>query len=291
MSGLTKAATAALIVGLTCFGFVEKAAAIGQEEEEGEMGEVPLYYLQLQDFTAAQEEEEALRPKILEYTVRPGDCLYTIATQFGTNVDTLVCLNNMINPSLIHPGECIEILTVVGCVHDVKEGETIAAIADAYGVDETVIFQANEISPTSILSRGERIIVPGGVSSHDSRRLTFQWPLQGTLTSGYGWRNGKFHYGIDLAAAYGTAFYAAAGGQVTWAGYRGSYGIMIEVDHGDGYRTRYGHAHKVAVSVGQWVKPGQKLGYVGLTGNTTGPHLHFEIHAGGKKVNPLQFLD
>ncbi len=292
MPGLFRAATAVLILGLACFGQVEKVSALELEEEgEGESGEVPLYYLQLQDFVAAKsKEEEGLRPKILEYIVEPMDCLYTIAARYGTDVDTLVWLNDIANPSLIHPGDRLEILTVIGCVHDVKEGDTVAGIAAAYGVDETTILHANELSDPSKLSRGERIIVPGGIDSRSSPRISFRWPVQGRFTSGYGWRNGKFHYGIDIAAAYGTAFHAAAGGRVTHAGYRGSYGILVEVDHGGGYLTRYGHACKTAVAVGQQVSPGQTLGYIGLTGNTTGPHLHFEIHVAGEKVNPLKYL-
>lgn len=289
MSGFTKAVTVALILGLTCFGFAEKVSAADREDAE-EPGEVPLYYLQLQHFTASLE-EKANRPKILEYTVQPGDCLYTIAAQFGTDIVTLIHLNNINEPGLIHPGDCLEILTVIGCVHDVKEGDTVNTIAASYGVEETAILQANEISAPSDLPRGERVIVPGGIVSRGLPQPVFRWPLKGTLTSGYGWRQGKFHHGIDLAAAYGTPFRAAAGGRVSCTGYRGSYGIMIEVDHGAGYRTRYGHACKAAVSTGQQVEVGQILGYVGLTGNTTGPHLHFEIHAAGEKVNPLRFLD
>jgi len=294
MPGLFKAATAVLILGLVCFGQVGNVSALELEEEEGdgESGEVPLYYLQLQDFVAAKikEEEEALRPKIFEYIVEPADCLYTIAARFGTDVDTLVRLNNIVNPSLIFPGDRLEILTVVGCVHDVKDGDTVAGIAASYGVDESTIMHANAISDPTKLTRGERIIVPGGVDSRSAPRLSFQWPLQGRLTSGFGWRGGKFHYGIDLAAPYGTPFYAAAGGRVTYAGYRGSYGILIELDHGGGCLTRYGHASKAAVVANQRISAGQTLGYIGLTGNTTGPHLHFELHVAGEKVNPLKYL-
>lgn len=292
MSGLLKAAAVSLILGMACFGFVEKASAMDLDDEgDAESGEVPLYYLQLQDFVAAQSEVgEELKPKILEYIVEPTDCLYTIAARFGTDVNTLVQLNQILNPDLIHPGDRLEILTVVGCVHDVTEGDTVAAIAAAYGVDQTTIIQANELSDPSALARGERIIVPGGITARSSPRISFSWPLRGRLTSGYGWRNGKFHYGIDIAAAYGTAFRAAAGGRVVCTGYRGSYGMMIEVDHGGGYLTRYGHASRAAVAVGQQVVPGQVLGHVGMTGNTTGPHLHFEIHDSGERVNPLKYL-
>lgn len=290
MSGLNKAVAATLIAGLVCFCFGTKVSAMELEEKDGETGEVPIYYLQLQGFVAEKSrEEEDCRPKIFEYIVEPRDCLYTIAENFGTDVETLIQLNDVINPSLIHPGDHLEILTVVGCVHDVEEGDTVSAIAVAYGVDETAIRAANMLSDPPVLSRGERIIVPGGIT-RGSPRISFFWPVQGRLTSGFGWRSGKFHYGIDLAVPYGTAIRAAAAGRVTHAGYRGSYGVMIELDHGSGYLTRYAHASRAAVTVGQSVSTGQTLGYVGLTGNTTGPHLHFEIHAAGKKVNPLKYL-
>lgn len=289
MSALVKAVAVALIFGLTCCGSAGEVSA-GDQEEHEEAGEVPLYYLQLQDFTALLE-ERALRPKILEYTVQPGDCLYTIAQQFGTDVETLVHLNEIARRDLIYPGDRLEILTVVGCVHNVEEGDTVPAIAQTYGVNEGAILEANEIGSSLDLHRGERIIVPGGALSRALAQPIFRWPLQGVLTSGFGWRNGKFHYGIDIAAAYGTAFHAAAAGHVTCAGYRGGYGIMIEVEHGAGYRTRYGHASKSAVSAGQRVSSGQILGYVGLTGNTTGPHLHFEIYEGDYRVDPLKLLD
>lgn len=290
MSGLAKTATAVLIVGLICLGFAGGGAAREQGREEGERGGVPLYYLQLQDFTATLE-EEALRPKILDYTVQAGDCLSMIAAEFGTDLSTLIHLNELSNPGLIYPGDRLEILTVAGCVHDVVEGDTLAAIARSYGVEERAILQANEIENPATLPRGERIIVPGGVISRGALQPSFRWPLQGNLTSGYGWRGGKFHYGIDIGAPYGSTFRAAAAGRVAFVGYRGSYGILIEVDHGAGFRTRYAHAGKVLVSAGQRVKAGQRLGSVGMTGNTTGPHLHFEIHDGGEKVNPLRLLN
>ena len=291
MSALLKTVTATLIAGLACFCLGAKVSALELKEGDGESGELPVYYLQLQDFAAERSRiEEVCRPRIFEYTVEPMDCLYNIAARFGTDVETLVRLNNIANPGLIHPGDRLEILTVVGCVHDVEEGDTVAAIAVAYGVDETTIREANKLGEIPVLPRGERVIVPGGIAARSSLRISFCWPVRGRLTSGYGWRDGKFHYGIDIAAPYGTAFRASAGGRVTHTGYRGSYGIMIELDHGGGCLTRYAHASQAVVSVGQLVSAGQLLGYIGLTGNTTGPHLHFEIHADGEKVDPLNYL-
>lgn len=293
MSAFTKAVTVSLITGMFCFCFGGKAPAmeLDLEEKKGEPGEVPAYYRQLQEFAAEKgRDEESRRPKILEYIIEPADCLYAIAERFGTDVDTLVQLNDIANPSLIYPGDRLEILNVIGCVHDVEEGDTVAAIAAAYGVDETAIREANELKDPPVLSRGERIIVPGGAASRSSSRISFCWPLKSRISSGYGWRGDKFHYGIDIAAPLGTAFCAAAGGRVTHSGYRGSYGIMIELDHGGGYFSRYGHASRAEVAVGQRVSAGQTIGHIGMTGNTTGPHLHFEIHAAGEKVNPLNYL-
>lgn len=289
MSGFLKAVAVGLVVGTACLFCPVMTAATGTDGDEEPPEEIPRYYQQLQEYKETSSEPG---PMLFEYIVEPGDCLSQIAERFGTDVYTLVGLNEIANPHLIHPGQVLEILTVIGSVHDVSEGDTVTSIAVLYGVDEETIIEANRLSSESVLERGERVIVPGGFAARGGQQagIVFDWPLQGRFTSGYGWRNGKFHYGIDIAAPLGTPFYAAAGGTVTHASYRGSYGIMIEVDHGAGYRTRYGHASSTAVAVGQAVKRGQLLGYIGVTGNTTGPHLHFEVHRNGEKINPLQFL-
>lgn len=249
---------------------------------EGGAG-LPLYLVQLQEYTAARE------PRLFTYQIRPGDTLYSIALEFGTDIETLAGLNNIGNPHLIFAGETIEVLTLVGSVHRVAEGETVEKIAELYGVEAEAILEANRLSGDRLLPRGERIIVPGGRLSR-SGTVVFSWPLQGRLTSGYGWRNGKFHYGIDIGAPHGTPFYAAADGRVSKAQYWGSYGLMVELDHGYGWSSRYGHASKLAVTPGQRVSSGQVIGYIGVTGNTTGPHLHFEILKDGQKINPQSQL-
>lgn len=123
------------------------------------------------------------------------------------------------------------------------------------------------------------------------------WPIvSGWLTSGFGPRadpmtgEGENHSGIDISADRGTPVRATADGTVQFAGYNGGYGNSILVDHGFGISTRYGHLSGYAISVGQTVKRGQVLGYVGSTGHTTGPHLHYEILLNGEPVNPLRFL-
>ena len=98
------------------------------------------------------------------------------------------------------------------------------------------------------------------------------------------------HEGIDIGAATGTPIYAAAGGTVIYAGWESGYGNLTVIDHGNGLATAYGHQSQIAVSNGQTVSRGQLTGYVGSTGHSTGPHLHFEVRVNGTPVNPLSYL-
>lgn len=120
---------------------------------------------------------------------------------------------------------------------------------------------------------------------------SFGWPTKGRITATLG--DGRGHTGIDIANRVGTGIYAAKSGVVIQASYSGSYGNVVVIDHGDGYFTRYAHASSILVSVGQRVNRGQLIEYMGSTGRSTGPHLHFEIRRGGKNgtvLNPLNFL-
>ncbi|MDJ0735732.1 MAG: peptidoglycan DD-metalloendopeptidase family protein [Nostocaceae cyanobacterium] len=121
---------------------------------------------------------------------------------------------------------------------------------------------------------------------------TYIWPAKGTLTSGYGWRWGRMHRGIDIANSTGTPIYASADGIVSKAGWnRGGYGKLVEIRHPDGSLTRYAHNSKIMVKVGQQVNQGQTIALMGSTGFSTGPHTHFEIHPNGKgAVNPIAML-
>lgn len=119
---------------------------------------------------------------------------------------------------------------------------------------------------------------------------TFTYPARGSISSRFGMRWGRRHTGIDIAAPYGSAVKAADGGVVTWVGYEGGYGKLIKIDHGANFVSYYGHLSKYNVKVGQKVYKGQKIGEVGSTGNSTGPHLHFEIRKSGVVQNPLNYL-
>lgn len=119
---------------------------------------------------------------------------------------------------------------------------------------------------------------------------------RGWISSKYGWRvnpfggNREFHKGVDIAAVEGSKIVAVGGGVVTWSGVRYGYGNMVEVTHGDGFITRYAHNKSNTVKEGQAVKKGDQLGWVGSTGRSTGPHIHFEVVKDGKRIDPAKFL-
>jgi murein DD-endopeptidase MepM/ murein hydrolase activator NlpD len=116
------------------------------------------------------------------------------------------------------------------------------------------------------------------------------WPCDGVVVSGFGMRWGRMHEGIDIGCAYGTPNRAAAAGTVIYAGWLGGYGNLVVVDHGNGLSTAYAHASSILVSVGQSVSQGETVSLVGSTGNSTGPHLHFEVRINGVAVDPLPYL-
>jgi murein DD-endopeptidase MepM/ murein hydrolase activator NlpD len=118
----------------------------------------------------------------------------------------------------------------------------------------------------------------------------FIWPASGVVTSGFGWRWGRMHEGLDIAASYGAPISAASAGTVIYAGWMGGYGNLVVIDHGGGLATAYGHQSSIAVSSGSQVSQGQTIGYVGSTGHSTGPHLHFEVRVNGSPVDPLGYL-
>jgi len=115
------------------------------------------------------------------------------------------------------------------------------------------------------------------------------WPVNGPITSGFGWRWGRMHEGIDIGAPCGTPIHAAASGTVIYSGWADGYGNFVVIDHGNGLATAYGHQSAIYVSGGA-VSQGQAIGAVGSTGHSTGCHLHFEVRVNGNPVDPLGYL-
>ncbi len=116
------------------------------------------------------------------------------------------------------------------------------------------------------------------------------WPAGGPVTSSFGWRWGRMHEGIDIAAGFGASIQAAAAGTVIYAGWEDGYGNLTIIDHGGALATAYAHQSSIAVSVGQYVEQGASIGAIGSTGHSFGPHLHFEVRVNGSAVDPLGYL-
>ena len=177
-----------------------------------------------------------------------------------------------------------------GAPHDL----TTAELGEALEMIEARM--ATRRSSLDLLAQTMRANFPGAAAySLDDAAHTVPsiWPTSGYVSSPYGlrWNGTEFHQGIDIAAETGTPIVATADGVVTSAGWNGSgYGNMVDVDHGGGIMTRYGHASAVAVTVGQEVRRGQVIAYVGSTGYSTGPHLHYEVRVNGQPVNPAGYL-
>ncbi|ERT06602.1 lysM domain protein [Lyngbya aestuarii BL J] len=144
------------------------------------------------------------------------------------------------------------------------------------------------VSPDLPPLAGPDTYLPGGTMRFNG----YIWPSRGILSSGYGWRWGRMHRGIDIAAPIGTPIFAAAPGVITYAGWNsGGYGNLVEIEHPDGSLTLYAHNSRVLVNKGQKVAQGQQISEMGSTGRSTGPHLHFEIHPSGQgAVNPMALL-
>ncbi len=231
------------------------------------------------------------------YVVREGDTLSQIAAMFEVSVNTIKWANNI--SGSIQPGQTLTILPTSGVRYTVKKGDTIESIAKKYKGDKGEIAQFNGISGP--LAAGDAIIIPNGQEIVDPapiRKSNGAVVTQSSPASaGYytnplpgGQRTQGIHgtNGVDLAARPGTPIVAAAGGDVIIAlegGWNGGYGSYVVIRHDNGTQTLYAHMSSVGIGKGQRVNQGQVIGYVGSTGRSTGPHLHFEVRNGPR--NPF----
>jgi murein DD-endopeptidase MepM/ murein hydrolase activator NlpD len=135
-----------------------------------------------------------------------------------------------------------------------------------------------------------RVVLQGSKSVVSAKTSLLASPSRGTVSSSFGMRWGRMHEGMDIAASIGESIYAALDGTVTYAGWQEGYGKFIKLKHSDGLETAYGHCSVINVKVGQSVKKGEKIGEVGNTGKSTGPHLHFEVRQNGQPKNPTAYL-
>ncbi len=253
---------------------------------------------------------EKPRSEIINYTVQKGDTLSGIAKKFGVSEDTIRWQNNLSNDD-ITVGDALQILPVTGIAHKVASGDTIYTIAKKYSSNPQAIvdFPFNDFADPQTFSLvvGQTIIVPDGVQPqaapvYIARRTFipsgpvvvsgagFTWPIHGTMNQYFSW----YHKAVDLGAPLGTPIVAAHTGVVSEAiagGWNYGYGTHVIISGDNGYQTMYAHMSALNVSTGQRVVAGSTVvGWVGLTGRTTGPHLHFEVRSGGAFYDPLSFL-
>ena len=251
------------------------------------------------------------RDKALTYIVQKGDTISTIAQKFAISEDTIRWANDLSDDNL-SVGDSLSILPVTGTAYKVQSGDTVYTIAKKFDTDpqKIVDFPFNDFAnpETFSLVTGQMLVVPDGIkpsqqpfikqqvyiaqgpSSTSFSGSGFTWPVHGLVTQFASW----YHMALDIAAPYGTPIVAARSGTVASAS-TGSwdygYGNNVIIDHGDGYKTLYAHMEAVNVSPGQQVVGGSTVvGWIGLTGRTTGPHVHFEIRQGETAENPLPFL-
>ena len=258
------------------------------------------------DGTAAEDlAPGAPRNDIMVYTVQEGDTISGVSARFSISINTILWENSLTAYSIIRPGQKLTILPISGVRHKVARGETVGKIATRYGVDADAIISANKLASANDLQVGELLLVPGGAKPRPTPTYALRRPAASTptitgsgklgwpatcrrITQYFGWR----HTGVDIACPTGTAVYAADDGRIIKAqgGWNGGYGIMIVIQHADGSQTLYGHNSKLYVQVGDEVTRGQAIAAVGSTGRSTGPHVHFEVRAGGYRRNPFSYL-
>ena len=170
-----------------------------------------------------------------------------------------------------------------------SRAERREALASVQKSKEEYLHEVNALLAVSAQLSG-RIQASQATSTVVRSASGLVWPVSGPVTSGFGWRWGRMHEGIDIGVPTGTPVVAAAAGQVIHAGWLGGYGNLVVIDHGGGLATAYGHNSSIVVGHGSSVEQGQVIAHAGSTGNSTGPHVHFEVRVNGSPVDPLGYL-
>jgi len=303
-----------------------KTAKIKQKIE---IVEVTDYSGKLLTEREARDEIHSCLDEATLFEVREGDNLWSIGREFDLTVDEILALNPELDEdSIIHPGDKIVVkaekprLDVV-VVYEVTVVEDIPY--NTVFIDDASMYQSQRrVEAEGVLGKAEKTYRITLENNIETDRKTLQSTVisepvpakvrvgtkkavsrsgsnfgvvrGGRLTSNFGTRvhpvtgKSKFHKGIDIAAPHGTAVYAYSSGTVIYSGYMSGYGNLIAINHGNGMVTRYGHLSARYIKAGQKVSTGQRIGAVGSTGVSTGPHLHFEVMINGLFKNPLNYL-
>jgi hypothetical protein len=249
-----------------------------------------------------------LAGSVQTYVLREGDDLAKLAFDLGRDLSAMACVTPSGTYPLeeLRPGQTLLIPPSYFLCHTVVQGETIVGIAGRYQVDPQVILKTpwNEVTRLDTpLKPGRRLLVYGGIPPEMPRTLPssgrtpdelwpygdgeFIWPVSGRISQGFD----RSHRALDIAAPYGRDVVASDSGVVILAGWTDiGYGLRVVIDHQIDYTTLYGHLSEILVDEGQVVEEGQVIGRVGSTGNSSGPHVHFELRDFGYLANPLEVL-
>ena len=250
---------------------------------------------------AHQSQDDSDIPELYykSYRVRKGDIIGNIAEQFDITSDTIISVNNVRSSRTMQIGTYLRIPSIAGIMYTVRnDGETIGSIAKKYEVEPAKIAALNNVEESAVLKAGYMLFVPDAELDRITRQEIngdlFKKPIHARwyMSSSFGWRKSPFsgvrsyHGGIDMACPQGTSIWAAMPGKVTATGYNNTYGNFVIIEHHSGYKTLYGHMSQILAVKGQWVDLNTRIGRVGSTGLSTGPHLHFTVFKNGRQVNP-----
>lgn len=255
--------------------------------------------------------EERKRNETIKYTVQDGDTLFSIGQRYKISIDAIRYINNLTDADAISIGQVLSIPPISGVIHKVKSGDTLLSISKLYDVPSQAIADFNYLTDLASLAVGSEIVIPdakipqipspaspsSGLSFNQITQETgfrkgwCRWPTTSRIiTQGFYW----YHTGIDVATPWFSAMppiFACSAGRVVKAGWDPTgYGIMVLIDHGNGFQTLYGHLSKLRVSYGDYVRQGDQIGVMGNTGRSTGPHLHFEVRKFSVRQNPFNHV-
>lgn len=261
--------------------------------------------------------------EIKTHVVEVGESLWTIAKIYDMSVEELIEANSDKNPEKLQIGDEIKLLVpksllTVETIEEIQYKEKtdyevmIEYDDNMYKTEKKVKVKGSEgesqyiakitkhngkvvekeILKEEVIKKPVDELVVQGTKELPKTAATgvFLMPTRGSISSRYGMRNGRMHRGLDIAARTGTPIKAADGGKVVYTGRKGAYGNLVEIDHGNGYVTRYAHCHTIKVKKGDRVYKGQVIATVGNTGRSTGSHLHFEVLKNGRNQNPANFV-
>lgn len=255
----------------------------------------PAFARELSDNTP----DSAPKLESISYTIKDGDTIASIAAAYNLKASTITASNNLSATSALKAGQTLAFPSMNGVYYVIQSGDTLWDLSSLNNVDVDEIVELNNLDSADMLTLGKKIFVPDvekvkrlsrGSSISESTSSKGIWPCSGSITSKFGRRWGRMHEGIDIGAPVGTNVYAFMSGTVIEAGWDGGYGRLVAIRHANGLVSYYGHNSKILVHVGETVKKGEHIAEVGSTGNSTGPHCHFEIRKNGTPVNPLNYL-